>query len=324
MDKKKVTDFGSGDDYKAQIAKAKGDNVPVGGAPMPAKMPRLDQAPTGGDRFTGVQNARSSAAAAKILTPEEQAALASEGKLRAGVGSAYAANQPNVNQKDGRQMQTPQNNQEFVNPPRPEGAGLRKETVDQLIGINEAAKAEAKENGDDVPLKKAAEEIEDLTDGWITDEFGNRVRSIVNNKARREAIEKRCSPMDIADLITTGEIRQRVPIVPGVFEPTYRSTGGNEDLFVKRLLSKATGSEQYLFDLYALMNLATSLYAINNKIMPSHLHPSTGEPDEKAFEAKMAMISKMPLALLTDLSTNYVWFGRRVQKLLVIDDIKGF
>jgi hypothetical protein len=327
-DKKEVTDLGDAD-YQARIAAAKAGKVPVGVIPMPP-IPRFDQAPP--DRFQGVQSTR---AAQQLLTPEQQAELARNGQFIPGVGSGYAANQPGarglpqvavpqqaLEQAQAGQMQQSAPPGEFVNPPRPEGAGLRSQTVQQLEAVAKA-NSEAEKEKLNKDVKDIHEEISSMDDVFETDEFGNRVKSLLNNKQRRDAVEARCEPLIIDDLITRGECRQRVPIVPGKFEPTYRSVGGNEDLFVKRLMSSERGSDQYILDKYSVMNLVTGLYALNGKPLPSHLDQS-GDPEDKLFQAKYKIVSKMPLAMLADLSVNYTWFGRRLQKLFVVDVIKGF
>ena len=328
---KDVTNFSPDAEYQAKIAAAKSGRVPVGVVPTPP-IPRFDQAPP--DRYQGVQSAR---AAQQILSPAQQEELARQGKFIPGVGSGYAANQPGarsmpqqpeiavpqqaLDQANAGQMQQAPPGQ-FINPPRPEGTGLSANTVSQLEAIAKANQ-EAEARKLDEGLKKDIAEIDSIEDGFETDEFGNRVKSLINNKERRDTIEKRCEPMAIDDLITRGEVRQRVPVVPGKFEPTFRSVGGNEDLFVKRQMSSERGSDQYILDKFSVMNLACGLYALNGKPLPSHLD-GQGDPDHKLFDAKYKIVSKMPLAMLADLSVNYMWFGRRLQKLFVVDNIKGF
>jgi len=329
-EKKDVTDFGDDTDYQTRIAAVKAGKVPVGGVPMPP-IPRFDQAPP--DRFQGVQNVRASQ---QILTPAQQEELARRNQFIPGVGSAYAVNQPGM--RDSRpQVAVPQqaidqanagqmkqaSPGEFVNPPRPEGAGLRAETVQQLEAVAKANTTTEEKKKLDEDVNNIHEEISSMDDVFETNEFGDRVKSILNNKQRRDAIESRCDALLIDALITHGEIRQRVPVVPGKFEPTFRSVGGNEDLFVKRLMSPERGSDQYILDKYSVLNLVIGLYALNGKPLPSHLDQN-GDPDDKLFQAKFKIVSKMPLAMLADLSVNYTWFGRRLQKLFVIDVIKGF
>jgi hypothetical protein len=293
------------DDYAAKMAAAK-TRAPHSNLPP---LPRFDQDPIPGRVV--------SESARKVLTAEEQARLQSSGGFIPGIGSAYAANQPKVPRTQEPKPETG----EFVNPPRPPGSSvLRPDTAQQVREVLEAnAEKPAKEDD----LKKVEEEIDEIDTQYETDEFGRKVRSLTANRVRREAIEKRCDEMQVEDLILQGEIRQKVPIIPGKLEPVYRSVSGSEDLFIKRWMSSERGSEQYIMDRYSLLNLTAGIYALNGRPFPSHLDKS-GEPDKEAFEAKLKLISKLPFTLLADLSVNYAWFSRRVQRLLVVDNIKGF
>jgi hypothetical protein len=76
-------------------------------------------------------------------------------------------------------------------------------------------------------------------------------------------------------------------------------------------------------DKYAMMNLTCGLYALNGTPLPPH-QDKEGYIDEALFEKKQKVILKYPWNLLADLSVNYVWFLRRVEKALVVDDIKDF
>lgn len=286
--------------------------VPVGGAPMP-QVPRLDQAPP--NRAAGVQNA---ASARRLLTPEEQKKLAESGKMIPGVGAGYAANQPGLANLPTDEEGTPQQIDERLLP-RPPGSGLRSETVE---GLNKLAEAQTKSK-DDVELDKIHEEIDDLDDDYVTDEFGNRVKSLLANKERRKAVESRCMPMDFGDLLMKGSIEQKVPIIPGKFEPTFRSTHGHEDDFLNERMAVLRGSDRQIMDRFTLYRLTCGLVKINNRVLPSHLG-ANGKTDEKLFEAKFEMVVSLATAILADLSVNYNWFARRVEKMLVFDNIKDF
>ncbi len=320
MDNRKgVTEFDdaakSREDYAARIARAKGARVPVGGAPMPS-IPRLDQSVT--DPSVGVQNAT---AAAKLLTPEQQRHLAEQGKFIPGVGSAYARNQPGFDPHQASKEATPaEPKSEFVNPPRAEG-GLRPETIKGIEQLAKAQKDTAAET--DAALKKDLEELDALDDTFELDEYGNKVHTTLNNKKRKDAIEARCEPMSIDDLILRGEVRQRVPVVPRQFEPTFRSVGGDEMLFIKRLMTGERGSDQYISDKFSVYQLTLGLYALNGNPLPSHLNADK-DPDETLFKAKYKVLAKLPSAVLADLSVNWVWFSRRLEKLFVVDNFKGF
>lgn len=314
-EEKGVIDFTATDaEYSAKIAGAKARRaVPLGGAAMPS-IPRFDQAPP--DPHLGVQ-ARDSLH--RVLSPEQQAEMASRGGFVPGVGSAYAINQPPVRQE--QPAPDASSPGKFVNPPRPEGAGLRPATVEGLQAVARAnTETPDPANAD---LKQDFDEIDEMDAEFDTDEFGNRVRSLLRNRARREAIEKRCEPMSFDSLLLHNEVRQMVPIIPRKFEPTYRSVGGHEDLYIKRRMSTVKGSPQFIMDMFAILGLTAGLFALNGKPLISHLDKD-GEVDDNAFEAKYKHVLRMSWHLLADLSVNHIWFGRRVEKLFVVDEIKGF
>lgn len=296
------------EDFSSAIraAKAKKPQVEI------PKMPRLDQAPP--DPRLGAQSYK---AAQKVLTPEQQRMLEERGTMASGVGSAYAANQPGLSQ-----LPVDDNgNEKPIDPrliPRSEGAGLRPETIKDLERLAEANKAP-----EDKELDQINKDINDIEDVYETNEFGERVRSLLQNKKRKTAVENRCSPMAFEDLLMNGFVTQRVPIIPGQFEPTFRSLNGDEDIEIKRLMGSIRGPDQYVLDTFSLFNLAAGLYAINGKVLINHLD-NDGNFDEKKFKEKYKVISKMAIPILADLSVNFSWFTRRVQKLTVVDDIKGF
>jgi len=311
-DKKEVVEFPENKEYLERIRQAQAGAPPLGGAPMP-QMPRFDMPPE--DRHQGVQ--RPMMPASGIIPPEQRAELERQGALIPGVGSAYVANQPAM------QRQAPQASQgktEWQNPPRPEGAGLRPETAKQL---EEVAKANAEGKKADKEAADLKEEMDKLDEEFDYDEFGNKIHTLTQNKQRREAIEARCAPMDFAQLITIQEVRQDVPIIPGKFVPTFRSAQGHEELYIKKKMSGERGSEAYLRDKFALLALALGLYALNGRELPSHLDKD-GEVDDELFSKKLKILLRFPFDLLADMSTNLGWFGKRVQKLLVVDNIKGF
>jgi hypothetical protein len=326
---KPVVTFQENQDYLERIAAAKGTQVPLGGVAMPS-IPRLDQPVDPEARWRGVQNQPNQAR--QTLSQEQMEAMRQQGvPLMQGVGSAYPFNQPALQNGD-QKMVAPEGTQ-FANPPRPAGSGLRPETQQQLEALAKAQQPEAPkaQQPEDKDAKREKEntiaasvraELDDLEDQFEVDEFGNRVRSLFLNKERREAIEKRCTPMHVEDLLINQEVRQDVPLIPGRLEVTYRSISGSEDLFVTRRMFGVKGASQYIMDLLSAMRLCSAIYAINRRPLPSHL--KEGEPDEDLFKAKLALLMKYPIQLLADLSVNYSWFDQRVKRLLVIDEIKGF
>lgn len=314
MDKKKeIVDLSpQSAEYAAKIAQARAVQHPVGGAPMP-KMPNFADMQEHGDRYSGVQNQqRRAQGMAALLTPEERQNLEAQGKAIPGVGSAYVANQPAA-----RKMAQ---EQEYKNPPRPEGAGLSQKTAEQLEAV-------AKANTPAEPEKSSSQikkELEDLEDEIFDyDEFGNKVKNLLANKERRESIESRCEPMDLMELLINKEARQVVPIIPGKYYPTFRTIGGDEDLEIKRIISKEVGSTTYILGKMTLMSLTCGLYALNGKVLPSHQNKD-GDFDQEAFFAKFKGIMKYPMQVLSDLAVNYTWFDRRVRGLIALDPVKDF
>lgn len=313
MDKKKeITDLSpQNSQYAEKIAAARGVQHPVGGAPMP-KMPNFADAQQAGDRFAGVQAAqqvRRNQGMATMLTPEERQRLEASGMARPGVGSGFVVNQPAMEKLN--QQAAPGG---YQNPPRPQGAGLSQQTADQLAAVAEA-------NAPDAP--KAEEKGVTFDDDVFDfDEFGQKVQNLLANKERREAIEARCEPLDLMELLVNREIRQVVPIVPGRYYPTFRTIRGDEDLEVKRLIAKETSSTTFVLSKMTLLNLTCGLYAINGKILPDHMKED--EFDHDAFMVKYKSIYKYPLQVLADLAVNFTWFDNRVRKLISVDTIKDF
>lgn len=305
-----VTSFGADPEMVSAVAAAKAKKVPVGGIPMPS-MPRLDQPPP--SSTAGVQSVR---AAQRVLTPEEQSRLVEKGQFVAGVGSAYAANQPMA----GQLPTDTEGNEQPIDPrlqPRPPGSGLRAETVQQLQAVSAA------NSSDDEVLKKVNAEIDELDDVYEDNEFGQRVRSLLANKKRAELIEGRCQPLVFEELLLQGSVQQRVPIIPGKFEPTFRSLTGEENEEILRMMNSFRGPDQYILDVISLLNLTAGLYALNGKPLIAHLD-NNGDFHEEMFRSKYKVVRKMALPILADLSVNFRWFSRRVQKLTVVDGIKGF
>jgi hypothetical protein len=326
---KNTVTFPENEEYLQRIQAAKQQQVPLGGAPMP-KMPRFDQQPEQ-DRWQGVQNQTPQQMIKGIIPPEKIEELKRMGKFIPGAGSNLAVNQPAYQQMLAEQQQDPNQVQAppggFANPPRPEGSGLRPETVKQIEAVAKAndpnVKPAVEADAEKPAVDKVTEELAKFEEEYDYDEEGNRVNTILVNRARREAIESRCGEIDLEQLLFNQEVRQRVPIIPGKLEPTFRSVSTNEDLYTKRKMAGLEGSRQYIMDTFGLMNLTCGLYSINGREIPTHLDKD-GVPDDKLFEVKMKFLMKFPIQVISDLSANYAWFNRRVSKLLVIDKVKGF
>lgn len=326
--------------YRARIAAAKSGSTPVGVVPMP-EMPRLDQPVPGAamDRGLGVQQSHNQASAAQVaqhaaaqgaqppgaqgkhagmMSPDQYQQAVSQGQAIPGVGGGYVANQPAGAPAPLAPPTTPMeikgHGDQPANPIRAEG-GLSQTTVEQLEAVGKAQEAQNE-------AEEEKELAKDVDPEYDYDSLGNVTRDLLSDIERRKAIEKRCTDMEFEDLILNQELRQEVPIKPG-FIPIFRTPSGAEDLYVKRLMGDVEGSDRYIMDKFAVLSLCMGLYALNNQPLPDH-RDSKGSIDEDRFNKKMEYILKYPIVLVGDMSTNFMWFNARVQKLLSLDKVKDF
>jgi len=174
----------------------------------------------------------------------------------------------------------------------------------------------------DVELMKRLASMDDLDFEQLRREM---IRDILKNPKQKEAVEARCQALDINDLIMNNVVRQRVPIIPGRFEPTFESMNGDVELVLKRLLVQESKSvavtENYLLDKYAVMTTAAGVIAINGNPIPS-MYNTEGDFDEELFWAKFNWILKRPIHMLASLGIHYSWFEQRVRKLFKADEGK--
>lgn len=149
---------------------------------------------------------------------------------------------------------------------------------------------------------------------------------VLANSARRKKIEATLKPMRVEDLLLHNEVKQTIVTIPPKdgeeygLEFEFRSISVDEDLAVKRIMSGFRGSDQYISDRYAIMNLVCGLFRVNDRILPSHLNDE-GKFDEDLYTAKMAIVRKWPYNLVQDLVNNWAWFEDRVRKLFVVEDL---
>jgi hypothetical protein len=208
--------------------------------------------------------------------------------------------------------------------PRPPGSPtIRPETKQQLDEAIRAGEVQKEKDSAAILDEAKVREQAALFEAFDFGDMSRQVDRILDNKKRRQDIESRCEPMDLEDLLMKDEVRQRVPILPGKFEPTFRSITPLESLFIKRRMSKETiTTDQYLGEKYNLMLLTCCLVDINGAPLPDHrdIH---GEIDETLFDEKAAALMKKSGYIVADLSVNYIWFDIRVRRLLNPDDLKN-
>lgn len=182
--------------------------------------------------------------------------------------------------------------------------------------------------GTDTQPKMSQEEAVELAkkmDDFDFNAFRERMmKDILNNEEQREIIEKRCKEMSLDELLVKGYVTQRVPIVADKFEPTFRSTSGEDDLAIKRLIMEENKalevSDRYLLDKFSLMGVVLGVVAINNNPLPDY-RDMNGAFNEEMFWKKFNFLARYPLHMLGSLGVNYFWFDVRVRKLFVAEKL---
>jgi hypothetical protein len=304
------------------------------GAPMPRVMPIPQRQPT------------NPILSADIL-PDE---ALKDPAFKEGTGSRYASSQPALALKygviRGGKRIAPQ---QLGQPPK----GLKPETISDLETIAAAQKVRERAESSDASTEKEAAEGtagaagrlgNSPADGPQTkpplsekeiaaavkkmDDFDfNTLREmmmkdIINNEDQKKIIEARCKPLDLTDMIVRGFVTQRVPIIPGRFEPEFQSMRGDEDLAIKRLIMLDSKSievtERYLLDKFSLMSVAIGLRSVNGQPLPTHLNDQD-KFDEDLFWRKFEQVTRLPFHMLASIGVNYYWFDIRVRKLFVAD-----
>jgi hypothetical protein len=251
------------------------------------------------------------------LPPE----AAKDPRFRPGVGAMVAGNQPQMAKDGGYKPHLSENTKESMRAMAEFGAQVE---AKKAASQDEAAKPDPAKTE---AVNKLGEGINKETE--LYDELRDmlddpRQWNLLNNPDRRKKIEARLSPMEIADLIMYGEIRQDVPILPEKLTVTYRSVAAEEDLEVKRLMFGESGGDRYLMDKYTMMQLTLALVSINGEELPTHLDEKRKFNEEK-FLKKVEKVEKFPIQFVADLGVQYLWFDERVRRLFIgsSDELKN-
>lgn len=207
-----------------------------------------------------------------------------------------------------------------------DGAGLPKTQEESMNNLPDAAKAAA---GDAKPLTqeekaKVKERLEEMDEFQLATLRERMMKDAIQNDEQRKIIESRLEELKLDDLLLHNRIKQRVPIIPRKFEPTFQSVNAEEDLALKRLIMEESesiqASQQYFLDKYALMAVALGVFAVNGKPVGDHVD-SNGRFSDELFLKKFNRISKWPTHMIASLGVNYAWFEERVRLLFVADAV---
>ena len=216
--------------------------------------------------------------------------------------------------------------------PRPPGSPvLRPETQRQLDEMakvvgEEEKKAQEQKGLDEKKLEEEAR-LAKVFEAFDFADQQSQIDRILDNKKRRKEIEDRCRPMQFEDLLMKDEVDQVVPIIPGKFEPHFRSLRPIESLYLKQRMARETvTTDQYMGEKYNILLLVCSLIDINGRLLPDHRkHAPDGsfEVDDKLFDEKLKAVVNKSAYIVADLGVNYMWFDIRVRRLINPDDLKN-
>lgn len=342
--------------YQAGVNARRGlqkDTTPVAGGKSPA-IPRLDGTPGAGGGLTmeqlaqiergGTRSQRLQLAALDLLPDQAK----KDPGFREGQGSMMASNQPELAAKYGVVRQGKFIPPQQLTPPNPGGPILRPETQrgleklaelahaqqsqsvlpDQAVEPSEGATAAARignlpgdnssdplSDSDRAAIKESVSQMDEFQfDTWRQ----AMMKDILNTEEQKKLVEARLQPLHVEDLVVSLEIIQRVPIIPGKFEPAFKTTSGETDLGIKRLIMEDAKSlevsDRYTLDKFALMSLCAALHSINNKPFPTY-QDGSGAFDDKLFRAKLDAVLRLPLHMLASLGVHAFWFEQRVRLL---------
>lgn len=233
------------------------------------------------------------------------------------------------------------------NEPLPVGqdgkAKLRQSTMDGLSALAQVQQTHAKpaEDGQEeektesptveatrsskTEKQRALENLDDIAIAQFVDSLR---QDELNNPEQRKIIESRLVPLKVEVLIAEGYVTQRVPIIPGVLEPVFRSATASLDLSLKRMLMEEVAqlrvTENYYNDKFALMSLTAGLESIvANNPLPGELFDEKGILIPANFWQRFNIVSKNSFWLVAALHNNYRWFEERVRKLFRAELIKN-
>lgn len=156
------------------------------------------------------------------------------------------------------------------------------------------------------------------------------VRDLLNDIQRRK-IEARLTPIDpiaaVKAMIIGTRLSQLIPIIPGVFEPTFEQLPFSVENRLQAMIVLEVGNldiaKVHLMDKYALWGMMCALKSLKGINLPSIYEDDGRTFSEKRFELKMNVLFNLPTELIASLMVHYSWFSQRVRAALQVADIKN-
>lgn len=219
-----------------------------------------------------------------------------------GVGSAYVANQPpNI----GKAV------------PMGQMGNLQVAATEVVDEVSESLGPATDKTAETTGSVKENNLQKELLEEPDSSKFGNPFC----NSEERKLIEATLAPINFEELILSGRVEQEVPIRKGLIV-VFQTTNAETVTYLERDLYSLKGSDKYVLDTFALMNLAASLVSINGKPLPPFQDPE-GNLMEDKFKTRVNQVMKMPLVVIDMLQAHANWFNERVQTACSIENIKN-
>jgi len=188
---------------------------------------------------------------------------------------------------------------------------MRPETESQVASY---LRDEQRMNADDrVPLDTAASVQSEEELAAAKDPIYYRNTAYDCRKTRLK-IESLCTPMDFGELVVSGRVTQKVPVIPDKFFITYQSLTGAEEYWLSENAPKDKDDSIPPIVWLGYHRVTFMVRAINGSDLPSHL--VDGKIDPAAVQKKMERILSIGDKLLDRMMANMHWFNYRVDKLI--------
>jgi hypothetical protein len=203
--------------------------------------------------------------------------------------------------------------------------------------LEAAGTAKPTKEGEENPKLKALEEDDEEIDlpppkeEFTPNEFDMaRIRELMhgdlfNNNEQLAIIEARIpkrDPNDDVKAMLLGQlIREKVPVIPGVYEPVFQQNPWWVESKLQEMVVMEIGSldvnKVHLMDKYSVWGMICSLVNLGGKELPALYTGTEQNLDMEKFAAKCQVISRLPTELIASLMVHWTHFGLRMRRLLL-------
>lgn len=148
---------------------------------------------------------------------------------------------------------------------------------------------------------------------------------LFNNNEQLAIIESRIAKRDpnddVKSMLLGHLIREKVPVIPGVYEPVFQQNPWWVESKLQEMVVMEIGSldvnKVHLMDKYAVWGMICSLVNLGGKELPALYSGVEQKLDMEKFAAKCQVISQLPTELIASLMVHWTHFGLRMRRLLL-------